>query len=425
MKYKSKNFSSILHYGYPLQLDEHPLTLPFDNAALEAARDDRHVLRALDETSLCDHGIKLWKQACGRVVESRRGPFVLPLSGGLDSRAVLAGMAGHGGVDIQTVTYGVPDSFDYEIAPAIAAAAGVPNTRINLHDVEVDPARLNGIALEPGRMSFFLDMYFNRQVSDLYGPDCTYLSGYLGDVLAGKNLRPEVSESWDDARRRFAAANCYSRTARLAPPDVGPEQLLPDMPFVDETLLGFDEQLDYAVRQECMMRPIVMRSDYDCIAPMLDPSWVTFMLALELRHRHDRSLFKKMFTKGFPELFRLPTTANGGLPLQTSASRVARYRRRLRHRRRWRLRMRRLLPSVTVPLGNPSWQYVDFRSALNERADLSMLLEQNVAAVQAQGLVPWLDVGQLLREFRQGERKHSRALLVLMNLGILTSATSD
>src|SRR5699024_10605387 len=104
----------------------------------------------------------------------------------------------------------------------------------------------------------FLDMYFNRHLFDRYGSDCTYLSGYLGDVLAGKNLRPEVSRTWDDARQLFASANRYSRSAWLAPLDVQPEQLLPDEPFVDEVVLGFDEQLDYAVRQECMMRPIVM-----------------------------------------------------------------------------------------------------------------------------------------------------------------------
>lgn len=412
----------MLHYGYPLQSAEQPLNLPFDNAVFEMMSEERRILRALNESALCDHGIKLWKRVCGRIVDSHNGPFVLPLSAGLDSRAVLAGMTDQGGGDIQTMTYGVPGSFDYEIAPMVATAAGVSNTRMNLHDVEVDPARIDAIALEPGRPSFFLDMYFNRQVSDRYGPNCTYLSGYLGDVLAGKNLRPVASQNWDEARHKFASANRYSRSTWLAPPGVAPETLLPDEPFVDETLLGFDEQLDYAIRQECMMRPIVMRSDYDCVAPMLDTEWVAFMLALDVCHRQDRILFKKLFSKGFPELFRLPTAANGGLPLHASAERVARHRRRLRRQRHWQLRMQRLVPSLPVPLGNPAWQYIDFRRAMNERADVSALLERSVADVQERALLPWLDVAQMLREYRQGKLGHSRALLVLINIAVLSGA---
>lgn len=420
MDFTERDLASVLHYGYSLHSNAQPPALPFDVSVLDAIQDERRALSTLSEASLCDHGIHLWKQVCRRLVTSATGPLVLPLSAGLDSRAILAGVVDQGAENIQTATYGVPGSFDYEIAPAIAAAAGVVNTRMNLHDVTLDLARLDAIALEPGRSSFFLDMYFTRQLFDRYGPDCTYLSGYLGDVLAGKNLRPEVSRTWDDARQLFASANRYSRSAWLAPPDVQPEQLLPDEPFVDEAVLGFDEQLDYAVRQECMMRPIVMRPDYDCVAPMLDREWVVFMLALGLHHRHGRGLFKKMFVQGFPELFRLPTTANGGLPLQASAPRVARYQRRLRHRRRWRQRMRWLLPSLALPLGNPAWQYIDIRRALNDRADVSALLDRSVAQVQAQKLLPWVDSEQLLREYRQGELRHNRALLVLVNLAILS-----
>src|SRR5699024_800372 len=182
-----------------------------------------------------------------------------------------------------------------------------------------------------------------------YGPGCSYLSGYLGDVLAGKNLGRENSRTWNEARRRFAARNRYSRTAWLLPPGVEPESLLPATPFVDDDLLGFDEQLDYAVRQECMMRTNVMRADYHCVAPMLDPEWVSFMLALDDGQRHDRYLFKKMFMRGFPNLFSLPTTVNGGLPLAASAGRIARHKRSLKRRRRLRLRARRLWPSVAVP----------------------------------------------------------------------------
>lgn len=422
MEYQSQDLTGILHYGYFVRWPFGDVQLPFSVSTLEAARDERRLLVSLDEAALCAHGIRLWQKVCRRVLEAHPGPFVLPLSAGLDSRAILAGLVDQGAAGINTVTYGVPGSFDYEIAPAVACEAGVPHERINLDNTPVAVERLDEIASEPGRISFLLDMYFNRVVSDRYGPDYAYLSGYLGDVLAGKNLGGEASSDWAEARRLFAEKNRHSRTARLTPPGADPTDLLPEQPLVNNDLLGFDEQLDYAVRQECLMRPIVTRPDYNSIAPMLDPEWVAFMLALSTEQRRGRRLFKQIFRRGFPTLFELPTTANGGLPLTASERRVRLYQRLFRHRRRLRTRLQRLMPSISVPLGNRKWQYIDFRAGLRERKDLAALVGRSARRINAKSLVPWIDAEQLLKEHNRGEAEHGKALGVLLNLDILSSA---
>lgn len=63
------------------------------------------------------------RRGCARVVERSSKPLLVPLSAGLDSRAVLAGLCACG-APIHTVTYGVPGAFDYDIAPRIARTAG-------------------------------------------------------------------------------------------------------------------------------------------------------------------------------------------------------------------------------------------------------------------------------------------------------------
>ncbi|GAB3680696.1 asparagine synthase-related protein [Salinisphaera aquimarina] len=416
------DINGLLHYGYFVDWPYEPPKLPFSQATLEAARDERSTLAALDESALCDHGIRLWKQVCRRLLDSRSGPFVVPLSAGLDSRAILAGMADQGAPNLQTVTFGVPGSFDYEIAPDVARQAATPHERIDLRTIAVETGRIDGIVQEPGRSSFLLDMYFNRAISDRYGPDCTYLSGYVGDVLAGKNLRDSQSVDWEQARSRFAHKNRHSRTATLTHPDAQTTALLPEHPYVSADLMAFDEQLDYAVRQECLMRPIVMRPDYDSIAPMLDEEWVIFMLALSRDQRQGRRLFVQLFQRGFPALFSLPTTANGGLPLTASARAVQTHQRRLKRRRRLLSKLSRLMPSITVPLGNRSWQYIDFKQGLNKRADLTALFDRGMQRIDRANWAPWIDAQGLLREHRDGVADHGKALSVLLNLDIVTRA---
>lgn len=421
MNDRQRSLNELLHYGFFIGGPYEVPQLPFSQATLEAARDDRRALAELDDKALCAHGIRVWKRVCRRLLESRNGPFILPLSAGLDSRAVLAGLVDQGASQLRTVTYGVPGSFDYEIAPQVSRQACTPNDRIDLSGVTVDIDRIDAIPHEPGRMSFLMDMYFNRVISDRYGSEYTYLSGYIGDVLAGKNLGGDTSADWHEARQRFASRNRHSRTVTLTDSGVDPAALLPAEPWVSPELMSFDEQLGYAVRQECLMRPIVMRSDYDSIAPMLDPEWATFMLALSDAQRRERRLFSQMFQQGFPALFELPTTANGGLPLTASARAVRSHKRRLKRRRRLRARLNRLFPSIDVPLGNRGWQYIDFERGLSERHDLVALFDRSMRRLDQQGLVPWVDATALLQAHRNGDANHGKALGVLLNLDIISN----
>jgi len=418
-EYVNTNLSAMLHFGYVIDWPGRPPRLPFSIETLEAARAERATLSRLSEDAVCDYGIDLWKRVCRRVLDSRDGPFVLPLSAGLDSRAVLAGLVSQGARDIRTVTYGVPGSYDYEIAPAIAQAVGMSNERIDLRDIEVDRDCIDAIAREPGRVSFLIDMYFNRVISDRFGTEPTYLNGYLGDVLAGKYVGGGESDSWDAALRHFAKTNRHSRTEVLTHPDIQPTDCLPQEPFVDASLLSYDDQLGYTLRQECLMRPIVMRAGYDCVAPMLDPEWEAFMLALNKAQRDDRYLFKQMFQRGFPQLFSLPTAVNGGLPLSASPNAVRRHERRVKRRRRLRAKLSKVFPALDVPLGNRGWKYIDFKRDITGRKDLAALFEHAMHEIDQAALAPWINATGLWKEHVAGTENHGKALGVLLNLAVL------
>jgi hypothetical protein len=66
------------------------------------------------------------------------GLHVVPLTGGLDSRAVLALLIDGGVKDkVVTVTMGTPGTFDYEIGRRVARRAEVPHERIDLTQIRM------------------------------------------------------------------------------------------------------------------------------------------------------------------------------------------------------------------------------------------------------------------------------------------------
>ena len=73
-------------------------------------------------------GVKIFKETIGnQLASSGRGAVhILPMSGGLDFRAVLGGLLEHiPSSQIVTVTYGIPGTWDFEIAKMISRKFGI------------------------------------------------------------------------------------------------------------------------------------------------------------------------------------------------------------------------------------------------------------------------------------------------------------
>ena len=415
--------SEILHYGAPLNLPASTPSLPFSAETLEIA-DERRKRPVDDHSKLLKEGVQLWCDVCRRTAERAASPLLLPLSAGLDSRAVLAGLRAND-ISVQTVTYGVPGAFDYELAPRIADCAGASNERIDLQTIEITRDRLIAVAATAPRPSSILDMFFNQLIPAQYGRSFSYINGFVGDALAGNNLKTAEGFHWPEATRAFAKWHQASRTVRLTHSEMDPIAALPDAPLVDPGLLPSIQQLDYAIRQQCMVRPIVCPPNVEVMMPFLDPSWCAFMLGLPEELRRNRAFFVELFQHGFPQLFSLPTTATGGLPLGAKESEIRHYRKRLRRRRRFRTRLHRIFPRMSVPPANRGWQYLDFRSLLREDTPLAQLFADSMARLDERRVAPWIDASGLLRSHRACEADHFKALNVLLNLELLLTTRSD
>ena len=133
-----------------------------------------------DEDEACELLGKLFRQAVERRLP--QGEFEIPLSGGLDSRAILAAVPEHRSVT--ATTFGQATSADYRIAKRVASFRGCEHQFIEISSRNWLDGRLAGI--------WWTDGHLNLVHMHGLGPQVAHpverrvgLSGYLGGGILG------------------------------------------------------------------------------------------------------------------------------------------------------------------------------------------------------------------------------------------------
>jgi hypothetical protein len=72
-----------------------------------------------------------------------------------------------------------------------------------------------------------------------------------------KSLSRLDSINWNVALYHFCCNNNFSRSISLIPVNYSPIRNLPKNPLLDLNIMGYDEQLDLAIRQEYFIKPVI------------------------------------------------------------------------------------------------------------------------------------------------------------------------
>jgi hypothetical protein len=402
-----------LHFGY-LPKCQTGTTVVLDRLRLHL--DTRRQVQ--EEAALVKQGTAVLHNALRQSVEKagKEKIHILPLSGGLDSRAILGGLLENvDRTNIQAVTFGTPGTWDYEIGQQVAQAAGVRCEAVDLTaaDWRWDMDGLRETAVQIETPTWLFDAYVNRHIPQRFGIEAVYWSGFMGDPLAGSHLLPTDSADWEQARSQFVKRNQFARSMRLSPPDFVAENTLPDEPLLPVDLLSYDEQLDFAIRQRCLISHIVLPEGYDYQTPFLHPEWVEFILNAPRQYRAELKLYKRILQAAYPTLFALPTKTNNGLPLRAPRWRQVVQTNKLRVRHR----VRRYMPWINLGVP-PQTNYIDFDDSLRHRADLQQLVYENIRALNKRGVVDWLDLEALWQRHQKRQADYADALRLLASLEI-------
>jgi asparagine synthase (glutamine-hydrolysing) len=149
----------------------------------------------LDETHYIEEWVQRARQAVAR---QARGPAPLGvlLSGGLDSRMIL-GMLGDNGVEVRTITFGIPDCDDEHSARAMAQVLHLPHKFIPLAPDYLAHYAAKGVRLTDGQKSVVHFHTGGAIDNATLGAQVLY-KGFLGGTIHGDSvsrdrLAPEVA----------------------------------------------------------------------------------------------------------------------------------------------------------------------------------------------------------------------------------------
>lgn len=291
------------------------------------------------------------------------GTHVVPLSAGLDSRAILAALLERPDVatsDVMTVTFGMPGTWDFEIGKQVAAAAGVRNRTVDLRPeaFEWPLEELQAVAGGASSPVRVFERYVNAAVMR-FADGSTVWSGFLGGTTTGQHVTEQPPNSWETAVEAFVEESHYT-SLRFENHD--PARSISTDSYVSATSLPYPNQLSFAHRQPCYIRPVAVGDGERC-TPFANPEWLRVVLNVPQEYRVGRKILVDAMSDAFPDLFSLPTDANAGFPLSVGEKR--------RKMRRGRLFLRsRIASHFGLSFTHPDTNYVDFDRAFRTESGL-------------------------------------------------------
>lgn len=401
-KIDQADINSFLRLGYFLKYRN-------PTYSLDLTCGDKTRYCGADTQELVDIGIEKFKGAIERRYCTNQ-EHVVPLSGGLDSRAILAALLEHTEArHIRTYTFGTPGTYDYDIGNAIARVAGTTHLHVPLTEYQYKIDNLIAISRRVDHQTILFHHPCVEKI-DEYCAGRHVWSGALMETLFGSHYHEEKASDWDEARRNFIREQCYSRSVKLT--DV-PDEALLDAIEIDNRLFGRVELelcLDMLNRQLKFIFPHVLMKGYQYKVLFDDKDLVAFALSIDERLLKGQTLYKMMLLKAFPKLFRLRTKTADGLPLTAGHFRHA------MHKRIRRLRNRIVCYRTGFPNANPHCNYIDFSRGLRERSDLRHVVFTSIQDLKRRGVVPWIDVDAIWEQHMSRKANYSNELIVLASL---------
>jgi hypothetical protein len=357
-------------------------------------------------------GVARLNAALDRAFQRIDGDLLIPLSGGIDSRGLLAGAVARLETKrITAFTYGFPGSMDYELAAVVAKRAGVRHVAFNLNTHRYDLEALIDVSRRVESRTSLFDYRPARWIESELGINRLLLSGFS----ASHDYNPVagVNPAWARVVATFLRDYRASGAANLTPPGVDISSALPRTPLLPAKRMPLDIQFNLFVRQEFGCRFTNLKDRYVYLMPLVDPDWFSFMISSPLRLRRRRFLYRAILRRLSPSLFAIPTKSYYGLPLSAPHWRVM----MARIATKTTEQVRAMLPAAPVGL-NRRVNYADFDHALRERADIRDVVRGALADLKRRGVVDWVDADQLWRHHERRHANYGAALTLLASLEI-------
>ena len=288
------NLNSFLKFGYFLDYKTNKTFFDFGESKVD--------LTDYSQNELIKKGGDLFQKAINTNFKINEKHLV-PISGGLDSRAILAGLLEQTeSKNIYTFTFGQPGSYDYEIGNKLAKELG---TKHRVYNLKENIWQLEELIRTSKRFDLQTNLFFHPNTSKILSDydGINYWSGFMGDPIAGSHLDSDEGQTVEAVKLKFIQKNTFVKSINLCsakPTDLYP--LIGINKSYDE-IMTQTENIDFTNRQLKYIAPHVLFNGLTLKIPFLDQNWCEFMLSVNKWHREGTSLYKEILIKTYPKLF--------------------------------------------------------------------------------------------------------------------------
>jgi len=372
-----------------------------------------------NESWWIDEGVKTFKQTMADEFASTHSDalHVVPLSGGLDSRLILGGLLELlPASQIVAATYGIPGSWDLEIASAIARKFGLRHVIFDLTEEKWDRDRL----IEAGRhlkepVSVH-QSYIRQKITNHFGEDCVYWSGFMGDVLAGSSL-PKVPSTDKRKAIKLRLESLITRNYRdQAFQDQVIDRIIAECPWehLAQSKLTLDQQLLIGIQQLQRTRPIVLTNGFVFKTPFLNKRWVNYSLNIPYKWLYVKYLYRRIIHAAYRELAKFPTSASAGMPAHTS---VYNY-----HLGRVLAKIQPYILWRDPYFSHPRTNYINWTASLRHRGSFQDMILADLDDLRKRAIFDAEEIDTWWNDHQTYRRDNTFILLNLSNLELLFKA---
>ena len=281
-----------------------------------------------------------WQKAVDIRVRNK-DKIIIPISGGLDSRAILAAaLKSTLKENILLYTYGEEWSYDFAIGSNIAKTLGIQH--VPLHPIKENFSEQYEKSFYDVEGMIDITPYFPLQMDKpLKKFSNKIFNGYMGGEVMGplifskiKNLPLQTDSQYKKAKNillnhhKVENININTIKQLFHPSYIQDISILSSFEKSIEDLkdISSGQFPDYCAKwlytnesdKYTFFCNFKYKSDFYYYTPFLDNDLIDFMLKVPPALRMNKQLYKQMLIRNYPELYQLPTKDMYGLTLQAN-----------------------------------------------------------------------------------------------------------
>lgn len=353
---------------------------------------------------LIDQGAALFRAAIARGFQTGQN-HVVPLSGGLDSRAVLAALLEHTEAgNITTYTFGTPGTWDYDIGYGLARRLGTKHVQIDLTSVHWTLDDLLETARRQDAQTFLFHHVPTYMLDQFKGS--VIWSGYIGDAVTGGHLKSSPAQRLPKAQKIYIQSRAVIRSIALPSGSCahhlgGGE--------IDPAVVSYDEQVLLSEVGK-VTAPHVLPQGFVYRTPFIDQDFMNFFLSLPRTARLHQKLFISMLRQHWSDLISYPTKSHYGFGFDTPPPRI--WARRARNRI---LRFGHdYMPYMKWP-PHPGTNFFNFDQAIRRDESLRHVVRDLLRDIEDQNIVS-IDIPHLWRKHMACRGNYGDVFKILSSL---------